>query len=160
MLATDYVYSTSQILIILPRICDFASCQFLLYVTLFFVLLVCLCILFFCCFVINHLLHLNQALFSYISIAHCLGHSVVVKFTGVFYIREIFMMRPQRRHNQCYLFLFTMSFISLTQNNSGFLILTGYYLWYQNSSYTNWLFASQVKLVTVNQNEMWPLVLR
>ena len=108
-----YVYTTRQVLIILPRICDFASCQILLYVTLFFVLLVCLCILFFCCFVINHLLHLNPALFSCTNIAHCLDHSVLVKLdsTGVFYIREIFMMWPQIRHSQCYLFLFTMSFL-------------------------------------------------
>ena len=107
-----YVYTTSQILIILPRICDFASCQILLYVTLFFVLLVCLCILFFCCFVINHLLHLNPALFSCTNITHCLDHSVLVKLdsTRVFYIREIFMMWPQIRNSQCYLFLFTMSF--------------------------------------------------
>ena len=127
-----YVYTTSQILIILPRICDFASCQFLLYVTLFSLLLDCLCILFFCCFVINHLLHLNSALFSYTNIAHCLGHSVVVKLDsiGVFYMREIFMMRPQSRHRHCYLFIFTMLFISLKQNNSGCLIMTGDYLWY------------------------------
>ena len=95
-----YVYSTRQVLIILPRSCDFASCQILLYVTLFFVMLVCLCILFFCCFVINHLLHLNSALFFFTNIAHCLGHFVIVKLdsTQVFYNIEIFMMRPQSGH--------------------------------------------------------------